>query len=92
MTHGVSIRCPHWSTPGSGQYHTRYDGVQSKAPKRTRCEGCGGTLVRTATVWGAVEWRADGRYECPAVTYTSPEQAQAACTGEQVARSFSFIP
>lgn len=89
---GLSVRCVHDGNPIAGYRHTRYDGIKSKAPKRAKCADCGGKLRYTATVWAPVEWRADGRYECPAVTFTSPEAARAACVGEQVDRSFVIFP
>lgn len=83
--HGVSVRCPH----NVSQFQcSRFDGLASKAPKRQRCSYCGGQLVRTPTVWGAVEWRKDNRYTRPEVTYPSPDMAQDACSGEQVVRPF----
>lgn len=81
---GVQVRCL-----GLGRYPcTTFDGLRSKAPKRTKCAHCGGRLYTRATVWAPVEWRGDGRYERPAVTFATPETAQAACVGAQVVRHF----
>lgn len=85
---GVSISCPHRDGVGHSTFHDSYFGTVGKAPKRSKCSYCGGRLTRTPTVWGLVDWRADGRYERPDLTFPSPAQAGALRLGEQVVRPF----
>lgn len=88
MKSGVFVLCALRDATGLSFNHTSYAGLASRAPKRQKCAYCGGKLVSEPSVWAAVEWRADGRYERPARTFTSPEAAQDACAGDLVVRRF----
>lgn len=87
---GIEVLCPNRDNVGPhAMYHTTYRGTKSGRPGRKKCEYCGTALVESEKVWGPVEFRQDGNYTKPEVTYPSPEKAQEAATGEQVVRGFS---
>lgn len=85
---GVVVTCPNRDMPGAGHRHTSFAGLRSRAPKRARCEGCGGALTTSVRVWAPVEHRPDRRYVRPSVTYPTPEAASAAATWDQVVMTF----
>lgn len=87
MSAGIAVQCPHRVAYNCTSYHGRL----SKAPKRTKCEACGGQLVRTPTVWGVVPFNGAGFYDRPEMTYPSPELADAACPSDGVSVVRSFV-